>query len=135
MGPVWNMTDLMPPGASMWHLFDSPICHTSHNTGTICSLYNFGKYNIFQRPDETMLFVMVRACLHLEIFPCFRSFDCFVPLIIINKQNKNLHLHVDSCFFRKMKVLQNVLKMIVCHVFTKERCSGEFYMSTNSVYP
>ena len=48
-----------------------PICHISHITDAICSLYNFCKYNIFHRPEEAMLFFMVKACLHLELFLFF----------------------------------------------------------------
>ena len=71
---------------SAWH----PICHTPHNTGTNCSVYNFGKYIIFHRPDETMLFVMVKACLHLEIFLFVRTFENFVLIINENKWNENV---------------------------------------------
>ena len=41
---------------------------TSHNTGAICSVYSFGKYSIFHRPDETMLYGMVEGCLPQKTF-------------------------------------------------------------------
>ena len=43
--------------------------------GTICGKYNFVKYNIFHKHDEAMLFVMVKACLWLNIFLLFGTLD------------------------------------------------------------
>ena len=73
---------------SAWH----PICHTSHNTGVICSVYNFGIHNIFHRPDEVMLLVMVKACLCLGMFVFYRTFEHFILLINSKKQNEKLTL-------------------------------------------
>ena len=42
---------------------------------------NFGKYNIFDRPDEAMLFVMVKDCLWLNIFLLYRPLKNFALLI------------------------------------------------------
>ena len=42
------------------------ICHTSHNTAAICNWHNFDKYNIFHKPDEAMLFVVVKDLLQLD---------------------------------------------------------------------
>ena len=36
---------------------------------------NIGKHNIFHRPDVAMLFVMMKACLHWNIFLLFRKFE------------------------------------------------------------
>ena len=41
-------------------------CHSVQSNDAICCKYNIGKYNIFQRPNKAMLFVMVKACLSLE---------------------------------------------------------------------
>ena len=47
---------------------------------------NIDKYNIFHRPDEAMLFVMVKACLCLKIIQLFRALkDCFLPSMDINR--------------------------------------------------
>ena len=59
--------------------------HTTHDA--ICGKYNFGKYNIFHRPDETILFLMVKGCLHLKTF-CFLRTENFVLLMHAYKQNE-----------------------------------------------
>ena len=71
---------------SAWH----PIFHTSHNTGVICSVYNFDKYSICHNSEGAMLFVMVKVCLYLEIFLFFRTIENFVLLKITMKQNEKL---------------------------------------------
>ena len=45
------------------HLFGTPSAKYHTTNGAMCGKYNFGKYNLFYRPDEAMLFVMVKACL------------------------------------------------------------------------
>ena len=42
---------------------------------------NIGKYNIFHWPDEAMLFVMVKAELHLKIILLDRALKDFIHLI------------------------------------------------------
>ena len=44
-----------PTGSTLYAYMPLPSAMLSHDTGAICGLYNFGKYNIFHRPDETML--------------------------------------------------------------------------------
>ena len=44
---------------------------------------NIGRYSIFYRPDEAMLFVMVKACLHLQNILLFITLKKFIPIIII----------------------------------------------------
>ena len=39
---------------------------------------NIGKYNIFHRPNETILFVMVKVCLHLQNILLFRNLKEFI---------------------------------------------------------
>ena len=48
-----------------------------------------GKYNIFHRLDDTMLFVMVKACLHLKIILLLRTFENFVLIYVIFLDRKN----------------------------------------------
>ena len=46
-----------------WHHWLCNVCHLVQN-GMVSSInINIGKDYIFHRPDETMLFVMVRTCL------------------------------------------------------------------------
>ena len=58
--------------------------------GCCCLIFLFGKFNIFHRPDEAMLFVMVKVCLRLKIYLFYGTFENFVLLININKQNERL---------------------------------------------
>ena len=53
---------------NIWH-------HVTHHTanGARCGEYKYWKYNIFHRPDEVILFVMVKACLHLKNILLFRA--------------------------------------------------------------
>ena len=44
---------------------------------------NIGKYNVFHRPDEAMLFVMVKVCLHLKNILLFRKLKDF--LLFLNE--------------------------------------------------
>ena len=53
----------------------------------ICNFYNFSKYNIFHKPDEAMLLFMVKACLWLEIFLFYRTFENSIYLISANTLN------------------------------------------------
>ena len=62
MGQFWPLLD----GTAL-HSFLQPIMmQCSHLcvlfSGPISSMYSFGKYKIFCRPDEAMLFVTVRTC-------------------------------------------------------------------------
>ena len=51
---------------------------------------NIDKYNIFHRPDEAMLFFMVKACLCLQNMLSFRTLKEFFLIIIGLKQNDEL---------------------------------------------
>ena len=55
---------------------------------SICGKSNFGKHNIFHRPDETLLLAMVKACLYLKIFCYSKTFENFVLLEYGYEQNE-----------------------------------------------
>ena len=52
--------------------FTQGVTHCIAN-GAICGKYNIGRYNIFHRLYEVMLFVMVKACLHLQNILLFKA--------------------------------------------------------------
>ena len=57
---------------------------------------NIGKCNTFFRPDEAMLFVMVKACLHSNYFLFLRVNKDLVLSINESKQNeKPLNSHIQ----------------------------------------
>ena len=58
----------------LYHLAPGFTHHTANDA--IC-----GKYNIFHRPDEAMLFVMVKACLHIQNILLFRTLKEFILII------------------------------------------------------
>ena len=65
---------------------------------------NFGKDNIFHKPDEAILFVMMKACLHLKIIFLFRTFENTVLFIYGFKKNEQPSC--TSCsFFKTMCVI------------------------------
>ena len=53
---------------------------------------SLGKYNIFHRPEEAILFVMVKACLHYESFLFLRALKEYF-LIYAMKRIRDLHMH------------------------------------------
>ena len=56
---------------------------------------NIGKYNICHRPDEAMLFIMVKVTLHLINILLFRTLkDSFFLKMYLNRM-RNLHQHKD----------------------------------------
>ena len=65
---IWGLTSCVTTSYhcvgchTIWHLV-SLIAHPMLPSVVIV---NIGKYNISQRPDEAMLFVMVKACLCLK---------------------------------------------------------------------
>ena len=68
-------TKCKPPLPTMWY---GPC--TQQMMPSVVSM-NVGKYNIFYRPDEAMLFVIVKACLHLKIILLFITLKDFILLI------------------------------------------------------
>ena len=57
--------------ASVWSPVWQYICQSSHNQWYRMVGFIISKYNIFHRPDETMLFVVVKAFLHIKIILFF----------------------------------------------------------------
>ena len=53
------------------------VTHCTAN-GPICDKCNIFKYNIFHRPDEVMLFAMVKACLCSKNVMLFRTIKEFI---------------------------------------------------------
>ena len=72
-----------------------------HTQPSMVSINNISKYHIFFRPDEAMLFVMVKACLHSNYFLFLRVNKDFVLSFNESKQNekpsltKTLHIHIS----------------------------------------
>ena len=62
---------------------------------------NIGKWNIFHRSDEAMLFVMMKAWLHFKIILSFRTFENFFLHLYGFKKNEKSSLtqktHVTLC--------------------------------------
>ena len=67
--PTGSMHFIFLLGITICHVICMPS-HLPHIKQNWCYLQfvQFGKCNIFHRPDEAMLFVMVKDYLHLEIF-------------------------------------------------------------------
>ena len=70
------------------HLFGSTHCTTN---GVIYGTYTV-KYSIIHRPNEAILLVMVKLCLHLKIILLFTTLNHFILLI------KNLMRLFPDCF-------------------------------------
>ena len=94
MGHVWDVTHAMTPGESVcyhlpYHLHSNTSTTNYTTNGAICGKYKIiSKYNNFHRPYETVLFVLVKACLCIN-FLFNRTFENFIPLIYANKHLKD----------------------------------------------
>ena len=69
---------------TLWH-WVSLIAHPMVPS-VVC--INIGKYNIFCGPDEAILYVMVKACLHSKIMLLFRTNVNFVFHVYGFKHNE-----------------------------------------------
>ena len=73
------------------------VTHCTTN-GAIC-----GKYNIFCRPDEAMLFVMIKVFLHLQNVLLFRTLE--VLTLIMNNFKPYTHKHGFSTLVRGLVIM------------------------------
>ena len=91
-----------------WHLCCSQSATHQKTNSTICGKDNIGKYNIFHSPDETMSFIMVKACLRFNIFLLFRTFQNFAFHIYAHKKNKKLIFTYWISVFHNNQFYKNV---------------------------
>ena len=101
--------------------------HRDKQHGFIGSVENV-KHEIFHKPNEAMLFVMVKAYLYLKNILLFRTFKEFIFLIIRYKQNLKFLGSIDKFIkmIRTIKMISSGLrKMLYLRSRYKISCSND----------